>query len=68
MKSVKLQMDHRQFVAGKEVLHRAGETIEVSDKVYIQIVEAVRQSRISLRNQAAKVPGSPEWNAAQNDC
>ena len=63
MKRVFLHMDHRCYVNGKEVVHKAGQTIEVTDKVYDQIVSAVKQTRESLREHFSQIVGSPEWRA-----
>lgn len=66
MKTVTLMRDHVRWVNGKEVRYKAGETIEVSDREFNQITEAVRQYRITMRKVAEGIPGTPEWKAKRD--
>jgi hypothetical protein len=58
-------MDHRCYVNGKEVVHKAGSTIAVTDAVYKQISIAVQKTRAQKREYFEKQVGSPEWKALQ---
>ena len=63
MKQIKLLMDHRRWVNGKEVVFKAGNVITVTDHEYDHIVKAIREGRERNRDIAAKTPGTPEWKA-----
>ncbi len=61
MRRIKLVIDHRRWVDGKCVLHKAGETISVTNNEFEFITNAVRNSRVESRSVAQKTLGTPEW-------